>query len=113
MHTVGPGGLPPIRHTVPWRVVAVQVLPAYRLRVSFVDGTQGEVEMRAFLNGPEIDGTAFQALRDPGLFGQATVKLGAVHWPGRADLAPDAMYDAIRESGRWVLTADAHGCADG
>ena len=31
------------------------------------------------------------------------VVLGAVQWPTSADLAPDAMYDAIREHWRWVL----------
>ncbi|MFW6012469.1 MAG: hypothetical protein ACOC92_02030 [bacterium] len=34
---------------------------------------------------------------------QARVVLGAVEWPGGPDLAPDAMYDAIREHGRWVV----------
>jgi hypothetical protein len=29
--------------------------------------------------------------------------LGAIQWPNGADLAPDAMYDAIRQSGLWVL----------
>jgi hypothetical protein len=31
------------------------------------------------------------------------VVLGAVQWPNGADLAPDAMYDAIRERGQWIL----------
>jgi len=29
--------------------------------------------------------------------------MGVVQWPNGGDLAPDAMYDAIRESGVWVL----------
>jgi hypothetical protein len=33
------------------------------------------------------------------------VELGAATWPNGADLAPDAMYDAIREHG--VYTPDA------
>jgi hypothetical protein len=44
-----------------------------------------------------------QALRDPVHFRTATVVLGAVCWPSGADLAPDAMYDAIRERGCWAL----------
>ena len=36
-------------------------------------------------------------------FSQAQVVLGAIRWPNGADLAPDAMYDAIHERGVWVL----------
>jgi hypothetical protein len=94
---------PPIRHTVPWRVMRVVALSEARLHLTFVGGTAGEVEMQAFLVRAEVTGTVFEALRDPLRFGTATVVLGAVSWPSGADLAPDAMYDAIREHGRWIL----------
>ena len=94
---------PNIRHTVPWRVSSVTALPDSRLRVTFVDGMSGEVEMRGFLTNPKLEGTVFEALRDTAIFVQAMVVLGAVQWPNGADLAPDAMYDAIRERGVWVL----------
>lgn len=95
--------VPLIRHTVPWRIVAVTALPAARLSVTFVDGTTGEVDMRAFLSGPRVDGTVFEPLRAPDVFARVETVLGAVQWPNGADLAPDAMYDAIRERGVWVL----------
>lgn len=79
------------------------VLPDLCLRVTFVDGTAGEVDMQAFLSGSSVGGTVFEPLRDPTLFAQAQVVLGAVQWPNGVDLAPDAMYDRIREHGRWVL----------
>ena len=83
--------------------MSVTALPDVRLRVNFVDGTVGEVHMKAFTNSPTIDGTIFEQLRDPAIFAQAHVVLGAVQWPNGADLAPDAMYDAIREHGEWIL----------
>ena len=92
-----------IKHTVPWRVTSVTALPDARLRVTFVDGTTGEVHMESLLNDPKIDGTVFESMRDPVVFVQVQVVLGAVQWPNGADLAPDAMYDAIRERGVWVL----------
>jgi hypothetical protein len=79
-------------------VTAVTVLSDARLRVTFVDGTSGEVEMAAFLRNP-----ASTAPCNPVIFAQAQVVHGAVQWPNGADLAPDAMYDAIRERGVWVL----------
>ena len=98
-----PEVVPPIRHAVAWRVTSVTALPPARLRVTFVDGTTGEVDMRAFLSNPKVDGTVFAPLRAPAVFTRAETVLGAVQWPNGADLAPDAMYDAIRERGVWVL----------
>lgn len=63
----------------------------------------GKLDMLAFLNSSNVDGTIFEPLRDPAVFAEARVVMGAVQWPNGADLAPDAMYDAIHESGVWVL----------
>ncbi len=87
-----------------WRVTSVEVLPDARLRVRFIDGTTGEVDMQGFLKGQEVAGTVFEPLRDPGFLAQAAVVSGAVQWPNGADLAPDAMYDAIRAQGVWLLS---------
>jgi hypothetical protein len=59
--------------------------------------------MHAFLSDPKIDNTHLRPLRDSGVFAQARVVLGAIQWPNGADLAPDAMYDAIREYSVWFL----------
>ncbi len=45
----------------------------------------------------------FESLKDPFVFAQAHVDGGAVAWPGNLDLAPDAMYLAIKANGEWVL----------
>ncbi|HEU5407686.1 MAG TPA: DUF2442 domain-containing protein [Nitrospira sp.] len=94
---------PTIRHVVPWRVVAVTAVSDFHLQVTFVDGTRGEVDLRNFLNSADAVGTVFEPLRDPALFAQAQVVMGAVQWANGADLAPDAMYDAIKAHGRWVV----------
>jgi hypothetical protein len=44
----------------------------------------------------------FAPLRDPAFFARAAAKDGVVTWPGELDLAPDAMYDAIRANGQWT-----------
>jgi hypothetical protein len=95
--------VPAVRPTAPWRVTAVEVLPEARLRVRFVDGTTGDVDMQPFLQGPQVVGTVFEPLRDPGFFAQAAIVSGALEWPNGADLAPDAMYDAICAHGTWSL----------
>ena len=79
-------------------VVQVKPLGHLRLAVWFQDGLSGEVELReAHLYG------VFEALKDPELFQQVRCEQGFVEWPGEIDLAPDAMYDAIRAHGCWVL----------
>ena len=95
--------MPTIQPTVAWRVTSVAALPEAKLRVTFVDGTAGEVHMRSFLSDSKVAGTVFEPLCDPAVFVQAKIVLGAIQWPNGADLAPDAMYDAIREHGVWVL----------
>jgi hypothetical protein len=95
--------VPKLRHTVPWRLISVTPLPDARLHVVFVDATEGDVDLSAFLSRPQVVGTVFEELRDPALFARVEVVDGAVQWPGGADLAPDAMYHEIRECGRWVL----------
>ena len=94
---------PKIRNTAPWRLVSVTALSEMHLQVTFVDGTQGKVDLSAFLEDPKVEGTVFEALRTPDFFARVDLRIGAVHWPNGADLAPDAMYDAIHQHGCWVV----------
>jgi hypothetical protein len=98
-----PEVVPEIRHTVLWRIVSVTALSERRLKVAFVDGTEGEVDLTRFLADPKVEGTVFEALREAAFFTRVDVQMGAVQWPNGADLAPDAMYDAIRQDGRWIV----------
>jgi hypothetical protein len=76
------------------RVQSARPLDDYRLAVRFDDGTEGEVALRDRFFGP-----MFEPLRDPSLFAQVFVdEYGAVAWPNGADLAPDALYQQLRES---------------
>jgi hypothetical protein len=79
-------------------VVEVQVIKHGRLRVRFTDGTTGTVDMA----DTHFTGV-FGPLRDPATFAQVRVSDGFVSWPGEVDLAPDAMYAAIRRDGVWRL----------
>jgi hypothetical protein len=91
---------PELKPSAPWRVAAVEALADHRLRVRFVDGTQGEVLLAGLIN--RADAGVFAQLRDEALFAKVHVELGVVTWPGGLDLAPDAMYDGIRASGIWT-----------
>jgi hypothetical protein len=74
-------------------VTAVEPLDAYRLRLTFEDGTVGEIDLADQLWGP-----AFEPLKDRDLFGQVSVdqECGTIVWPNGADFAPEWLYDAVR-----------------
>jgi hypothetical protein len=90
---------------VPWRnmalvqqlhdVIAVEARGEYRLRLTFDDGTIGEVDFA----GREWRGV-FEPLSDPAYFARVTVdpEAGTVTWPNGADMAPEPLYAEARES---------------
>lgn len=94
--------VPAIIPKAPWRILEVNPMPDYRLWVKFNDGTQGTVAMANLVHSTAAG--VFSVLRDEKLFSQVTLSYGAVTWPGDLDLAPDAMYEAIRRDGEWQLS---------
>ncbi len=77
----------------------VEPLDHLRLKVAFSDGMEGEVRFEeSHLSG------VFAALKDRDYFSRVNCANGFVEWPDDLDLASDAMYDAIKEFGVWVLS---------
>jgi len=76
----------------------VNVTSTLTLSVEFADGVRGEVKfLPSHLTG------VFKDLQDQEFFARASVRDGAVTWPGDLDLAPDAMYEAVKTNGVWLL----------
>ncbi len=81
-----------------WDVVEAKVIGDLEFSVRFADGLTGKVRLLpSHLYG------VFERLKDPQIFNQLTATDGFVSWPGEIDLAPDAMYAAIKAYGEWVL----------
>jgi hypothetical protein len=57
---------------MPWRAVLVEALPNLKLRVRFVDGTEGAVDLTALVNSP--DAGVFAILADPSVFNEAFIQ---------------------------------------
>jgi hypothetical protein len=79
-------------------VVAARVLEPGGFWVKFADGLEGTVHFWSTAYRG-----VFAKLRDPEMFNQLYVNDYFVTWLGDLDLAPDAMYRHIKESGEWVL----------
>jgi hypothetical protein len=83
---------------MPWRVASIEALQGYRLRVRFLDGLEGVVDMSGLVASPNAG--VFAALADFEVFNRVFVSLGAACWPDELDIAPDAIYADIKASDR-------------
>ncbi|MDO8954249.1 MAG: DUF2442 domain-containing protein [Gammaproteobacteria bacterium] len=91
-----------VRITSPanWRAIEILPLPNYRLQVKFIDRSSGTVNMEKLITSAGAG--VFSKLRDQAFFNKVYIERGVITWPGELDLAPDAMYDAIQQSGEWT-----------
>jgi hypothetical protein len=71
------------------RIVDVESLHDYTLRLGFSDGTTREIDLESELWGP-----MFEPLRDLNEFRKVAVdrELGTIVWPNGADLDPDVLH---------------------
>jgi len=70
------------------RVVAVQALGGYRLRVVFDDGVAGDIDLTA-----RVGRGVYAAWADPVFFRSVRIgDLGELAWSDAIDLCPDALY---------------------
>jgi hypothetical protein len=74
------------------RVIAVEPLQGFVLRLSFSDGTTRQIDVEEFFRGP-----VFEALRaDPELFRKVRVESGAIVWPNGADMDPGVLHGSAQ-----------------
>jgi hypothetical protein len=70
-------------------VTAVEVVGEHRLRLTFEDGAEGEVDLSSW----RWSGV-FEPLADPDYFRRVTLdeQLGTIVWPNGADIAPETLH---------------------
>jgi Protein of unknown function (DUF2442) len=87
-------GMPELVH-----LTAVEVIGDHRLRLSFEDGAEGEVDLSAW----QWRGV-FEPLADAAYFNQVALdqELGTIVWPKGADIAPETLYSWVT---RGLMTA--------
>ena len=76
-------------------VTSVEVVGDFRLRLTFEDGTVGDVDFST----REWRGV-LQPLSDPTYFARVYVDLeaGTIAWPNGVDLAPEPLYEEARRN---------------
>ena len=74
------------------RLIKVQAQSGYRLHLEFSDGVAGDLDLTDRLWGP-----MFEPLRDEAFFFRVSIdEYGVPCWPNGADLAPDALHQALQ-----------------
>ena len=72
-------------------VVEARYVHDYTVWLRFNDGTCGEVDLSAELEGP-----VFEPLRDPELFKRFTIAFHTIAWENGADFAPEFLREHVR-----------------
>jgi Protein of unknown function (DUF2442) len=86
-----------------YRVISVDRLGGYRLRVRFDDGVTRDLDLE-----PVLEGEIYRPLRDPAVFAAVSVdpEVHTLVWPSGADFDPAILHDwpehgsAMRELAR-------------
>ena len=74
------------------KIVYVQPLPQYRVKVRFSDGVEGEVDL-SDLVGKGV----FVLWNDPAQFAKVYIdpQTHTLAWPGEIDICPDTLYQDV------------------
>jgi hypothetical protein len=84
------------------KIVRVEKLGSFRLRVRFSDGMEGE---RDFSDIVAESGSMVAPLKDPAFFVRVFVEMGTLTWPNGFDLDSITLHDEMKESGALRRTA--------
>lgn len=96
----------------PARITEVEVLHDFVVRLTFLDGVVGEVDLEPIIWGPVFE----PHRRDPSFFREVYVdpECGTICWPNETDLDPDVLYaratgtyeELVEPGGPWAEPAD-------
>jgi hypothetical protein len=73
----------------------MRLLEGHSVQLVFSDGTEGIADLSDLVGS----GPVFEPLTDPEFFRKVRLnaELGTIEWPNGADVAPEALYDMVKE----------------
>jgi hypothetical protein len=74
-------------------VIRATYAGGFRIRLTFHDNLEGTLDLQSWLEGP-----VFEPLKNRTYFQQFFIDGGTVAWPNGADIAPETLYEAVKES---------------
>lgn len=74
-------------------VTSIKYKHGYTFYVAFDNGVAGDVDLSEYAN----KGPIFAPLKNMDFFQKATIAGGTLSWPNGADIAPETLYEKIRQ----------------
>jgi hypothetical protein len=84
------------------KIVKLEKLGGFRLRLHFSDGTAGE---RDFSDIVAEGGEMVEPLRDPAFFARVFLEYGTLAWPNGFDLDAIALHQEMKAAGQLRIAA--------
>lgn len=84
------------------KIVHLQKLDGFRLRVRFSDGSEGAHDFATMVNEP---GPLMEPLRQPAYFARVFLEFGALTWPNGFDIAPEWLRREMDAAGELTQVA--------
>ena len=84
------------------KMVRLEKLGGFRLRLRFSDGSEGEHDFAAMV---QEAGPMMEPLRDPDYFARVFLELGAPTWPNGFDIAPEWLRREMEAAGELTQVA--------
>jgi Protein of unknown function (DUF2442) len=86
------------------KVVSIDRLSGFRLRIEFNDGSDGMHDFSSMVQEP---GAMLAPLRDEAYFARVFLEFGALTWPNGFDIAPEWLRREMNAAGELKCTAAA------
>jgi hypothetical protein len=75
-------------------VTGIEYRGGHVYRIRFDDGLEGDVDFSDYVGR----GPVFEAFADLSFFQSARVEAGTITWPNGADIAPETLYEKVRQA---------------
>jgi hypothetical protein len=74
-------------------VIAFQILPDYKIRVTLSNGKEGVFDVTPYLNRG-----VFKELKDYNYFSRARIEFGTITWPNEQDFSPETIECKMKDA---------------
>lgn len=76
------------------QIIKAEYTSNYCFYIEYDDQVKGEIDLSDYIQ----KGPVFYPLQDKGFFKQAKIESGTLVWPNEADIAPETLYEKVKNT---------------